>query len=142
MQRTAALSRIGTMRFAWGQTATNLRHSGIRMRSAAANHSRGGEPAQRPHLTPVLASMKDSARSASIQQRALIVTRRLIVRSSRRIRIAIPQTQVARRIRSRGRVKMPLIAVQLEIESTPIKSSITGFTNRLGPVYHAGTIKR
>jgi hypothetical protein len=39
-------------------------------------------------------------------------------------------------------LKMPPIAVQLEIESTPIKSSIVSFTNRLGPVYHAGTIKR
>jgi hypothetical protein len=142
MQRTEALSRIETMRFAWGQTATNLRHSGIRMRSCPANHSRGVEAVQRPQLTPFLASVKDSARSASVQQKSLIVTRRLSARNSRGICIAIPPAQGARRIRSRGGVKMQSIAVQLEIESTPIKSSITGFTNRLGPVYHVGTIKR
>jgi hypothetical protein len=142
MQRTAALSRIETMRFAWGQTATNLRRSGIRMCSSPANHSRGVEAALRPQLTPVLVSVKDSVRSASTQPKAPIVTSRLNVHDSRGIRIAIPPALEARRIRPRGRVEMPLIAVQLEIESTPIKSSITGFTNRLGPVYHAGTIKR
>ena len=134
MQGTAALSRIETMRFARGQTATNLRRSGIGMRGAPANHSRGVEAARRPQLTPVLAFMKDSARSASIRQKAPIVTGRLNPRSSRVIRIALSTTEIARRIRSRSRVKMPPIAAQLEIDSTPIKSSIVSFTNRLGPV--------
>lgn len=122
MQRTTALSRIEPMRFEAGPKSNPFTALAKRMPKIRTDRSRGVEAAQRPQLTPGLATYEHpSSRSGGCVTINDNWNRPHLVSEYRAFRLAGDQPKA---------------------ESRGIKISIVSFTNCLGPVYHRGTIKR